>query len=160
VLVMVVAGLAALAVAVVVAGQAGALEGTAPADLGVRDGRLKAPSMTANSVSSQAGLWPDRPGAAQAQIAPFALTGSGPATIARIAQVAAAQPGATVVAQREDYLYVTFRTRWMGFVDDAEFWYDPAAQVVQVRSASRLGERDFGVNRERIERIRQQLASG
>jgi uncharacterized protein (DUF1499 family) len=30
---------------------------------------------------------------------------------------------------------------------------------VQVRSASRLGRKDFGVNRERIESIRQALAA-
>ena len=45
----------------------------------------------------------------------------------------------------------------MKFVDDTEFWYDPAAQVVQVRSASRVGRRDFGVNRARVESIRAQL---
>ena len=67
-------------------------------------------------------------------------------------------PGAKVVESRDDYLYVQFSTRLMKFVDDAEFWFDPAAGVVQVRSASRLGRKDFGVNRERIESIRQALA--
>jgi uncharacterized protein (DUF1499 family) len=42
----------------------------------------------------------------------------------------------------------------MGFVDDVEFLHDPAKGVVHVRSASRLGRRDFGVNRERVERLR------
>ena len=68
-------------------------------------------------------------------------------------------PGAKVVESRDDYLYVQFSTRLMKFVDDAEFWFDPAAGVVQVRSASRLGRKDFGVNRERIESIRQALAA-
>ena len=45
----------------------------------------------------------------------------------------------------------------MKFVDDAEFWFDPANSVVQVRSASRIGRKDFGVNRARIEAIRQAL---
>ena len=49
--------------------------------------------------------------------------------------------------------------RWLGFVDDAEFWADPANRVIQVRSASRLGSSDLGVNRARIERIRAALAS-
>jgi uncharacterized protein (DUF1499 family) len=46
----------------------------------------------------------------------------------------------------------------MKYVDDAEFWFDPGASVVQLRSASRLGRKDFGVNRARIESIRQALA--
>ena len=45
------------------------------------------------------------------------------------------------------------------FVDDAEFWADLPNGVVQVRSASRLGEGDFGVNRERIEALRAALAA-
>jgi len=69
-----------------------------------------------------------------------------------------AMPGAKVVQSRDDYLYAQFTSRLMRYVDDTEFWFDPAAGVVQVRSASRLGERDFNVNRERIESIRRQLA--
>jgi uncharacterized protein (DUF1499 family) len=46
----------------------------------------------------------------------------------------------------------------MKFVDDAEFWVDPQAQAVQVRSAARLGRRDFGVNRARVEVLRAALA--
>ena len=42
----------------------------------------------------------------------------------------------------------------MGFVDDVEFYVDPEAKIIQVRSASRLGESDLGVNRQRIEDIR------
>jgi len=38
-----------------------------------------------------------------------------------------------------------------------EFWFDPAAGAVQVRSASRLGSKDFGVNRARIETLREAL---
>jgi uncharacterized protein (DUF1499 family) len=45
----------------------------------------------------------------------------------------------------------------MRFVDDAEFWFDPVKGVIQARSASRLGREDFGVNRARIESIRQAL---
>ena len=66
-------------------------------------------------------------------------------------------PGAQVVAARDDYLYAQFATRWLGFVDDGEFWVDPAAGVVHVRSASRVGRSDFGVNRQRIEAIRERL---
>ena len=47
----------------------------------------------------------------------------------------------------------------MKFVDDVEFWFDPKAQVIQVRSASRVGEGDMGVNRKRIEAVRAALAA-
>jgi Protein of unknown function (DUF1499) len=46
----------------------------------------------------------------------------------------------------------------MGFVDDVEFWLDRTANVVHVRSASRLGKSDLGVNRKRVEQIRTKLA--
>ena len=51
-----------------------------------------------------------------------------------------------------EYLYAEFATPLMGFVDDVEFYCD--GKVIQVRSASRLGYSDLGVNRKRIEEIR------
>ena len=151
---------AVAAIAAVIAGQAGLLRGSAPDDLGVRDGKLKRPSKTPNSVSSQADAWPDHPQQAYARIAPLALREDGPATIARLAALCQGLPGATVVSSKPDYLYVQFQTPWLKFVDDAEFWYDPAAKVVQVRSASRIGRKDFGVNRARVESMRSRLKAG
>lgn len=146
-----------LAAAVLAAAQWGAFAGHPPQGLGVHDGRLAPPSDTPNSVSSQAQNWADHPQQRSAQIAPLALRGSGEQTIATLARLVAAMPGATVVESRADYLRVEFQTRWMHFVDDAEFWFDPAAGVIQVRSASRLGYGDMGVNRARIESIRRKL---
>lgn len=148
-----------VALAAVAAGQAGLLQGRAPANVGVRDGRLLPPSRTPNSVSSQAALYPDNPQRAYADVAPLKLQGSGAQTIARIRSIVEQMPGAEVVKSAPDYLYVRFTTRIMKFVDDAEFWYDPSAQAIQVRSASRLGSKDFGVNRSRIEQIRHSLTS-
>jgi uncharacterized protein (DUF1499 family) len=153
-------GTVALAVLVLLAAQLGAFSGHAPDNMGVRDGRLRAPSKTPNSVSSQADLWAQHPMQDYARIAPLALKGTGPATIVQIRRIVEAMPGAKVVQARDDYLYVQFTTRWMKFVDDAEFWFDPVHAVVQVRSASRLGRKDFDVNRARIEAIRQALAGG
>ena len=45
----------------------------------------------------------------------------------------------------------------MRYVDDVEFWFDPVNMVIQVRSASRLGKGDLGVNRARIESLRATL---
>jgi uncharacterized protein (DUF1499 family) len=148
-----------LALAVLAAGQAGLLRGTAPGDLGVRDGRLKAPSTTANSVSSQTALWPGHPQAAYATIEPLALRGDGVVTMTKLRELIEASPGGKVVEASNDYLRAEFSTRWLGFVDDAEFWFDPAAGVVQVRSSSRLGREDLGVNRQRIESLRSRLAA-
>jgi uncharacterized protein (DUF1499 family) len=145
-------------VAVLVAARLGAFSGRAPENLGLRDGKLKPPSKTPNSVSSQAGLWADHPQREGAQIAPLAVQGDGPAALARLAQIIEAMEGAHIVERRPDYLYAQFTTRWMRFVDDAEFWFDPAAGVIQLRSASRVGGKDFGVNRARIEVIRARLA--
>lgn len=151
--------LVSVVVAVLAAGQIGLLAGTPPDDLGVRDGRLKAPSTTPNSVSSQARLWDGHPMQQQAQIAPLPLPprSSPGEALLRVRLVVQAMPGAEVVTHSADYLSVRFTTRWLGFVDDAEFWADPAHGVIQVRSASRLGASDLGVNRARIERIRAAL---
>lgn len=148
-----------LAVLAVAAGQLGWLQGTPPADLGVRNGRLKPPSNTENSVSSQAALYPDHPQRQYADIAPLAVQGNGAATLARIKPIVQGMAGAEVIQSDADYLYARFTTRWMRFVDDVEFWFDPASGVIHVRSASRVGRKDFGVNRQRIEAVREALAA-
>lgn len=152
--------LVGLPVLAVLAGQVGLLAGKPPTDLGLSEGKLKRPSKTRNSVSSQADLWPDHPQASYARIAPLALVGDGPATLARLKDIVQATPGAQVLKEQPGYLYATFRTALMKYTDDVEFWFDPAADVVQVRSASRLGREDFGANKARVEKIRQQLGSG
>lgn len=149
-----VAAVALVAALVLGAGQAGLLQGTPPAVRGVADGRLAPPSPNPNSVSSQAALWPGHPRALAAQIAPLPAQGDAAATMARLRDAVAALPGVEIVEARPDYLYARFTTRWLRFVDDAEFWFDPAAGVVQLRSASRLGRSDLGVNRARIEALR------
>jgi uncharacterized protein (DUF1499 family) len=151
-----------LAVLVVVAGRLGLLRGTPPARLGAVDGKLKPPSKAPNSVSSQADLWPDHPQREYARIAPLpAGTGAGAADASwgRLRRIIESEPGASVIRAEGDYLYAQFTTRWLGFTDDAEFWLDRAAGVIHVRSASRLGRQDFGVNRARVETLRARLAS-
>ena len=146
------------AAAVLVAARFGAFAGSAPSRLGVADGKLKPPAKNPNSGSSQAALWPAHAQREGAAIAPLALQGDGPATIARLATLIEGMDGARIVERRPDYLYAQFTTKLMRFVDDTEFWFDPAAGVVHVRSASRVGRKDLGVNRARIEAIRARLA--
>lgn len=121
--------------------------GSPPADLGARDGRLVACPAKPNCVSSQADDDAHR-------IAPLAYRSGAAEAMERVARVVSAQPGATIVTRRDLYLYATFQTPLMGFVDDVEFVADPARGVIDVRSASRLGYSDLGVNRKRIEAVR------
>jgi len=153
-----VGGIILVGVLAVAAGQLGFLQGTAPADLGVRNGRLKPPSPTENSVTSQAALYPDHPQRFHAAIAPLPVKGDGAATMARLKAIVEGMSGATVVKSAPDYLYAQFTTQWMKFVDDVEFWFDPVNNVIQVRSASRLGRKDLGVNRKRVDAVRAALA--
>jgi uncharacterized protein (DUF1499 family) len=148
----------ALALLPLAAGQMGLLQGRPPATLGVRDGRLAPPSPTPNSVSSQADLWPDHPQRESARIAPLAYRGDGAAALARLRGLIEGTPGAQVHAGDADYLHAAFETRWLRFVDDAEFWLDRDAGVIHVRSASRLGRGDFGTNRARIEALRERFS--
>ncbi|MFO1323873.1 MAG: DUF1499 domain-containing protein [Burkholderiales bacterium] len=127
------------------------LAGTPPTDLGVRDGRLAPCPAKPNCVSSQATDDEHR-------IAPIAFRGSASDAIVRLAGVIAAQDGATIVKRGDAYVYATFTTPIMGFVDDVEFSVDPARHVIDVRSASRLGHSDLGVNRKRIEQLRAAFA--
>ena len=151
---------AALVVLLVAAGQLGMLAGHAPTDLGVKDGRLKPPSLTPNSVSSQAALYPDNPQHTYAEVAPFKYTGDGRAAMARLAGIVKAMPRTIIVKDEPGYLYAQCSTRLLGFTDDLEFYLDEKAGVIQVRSASRLGKGDLGVNRARVEALRRQFGQG
>jgi uncharacterized protein (DUF1499 family) len=149
----------ALIVSAIVAGQTGLLEGRTPTDLGVHQGRLKIPSSTDNSVSSQADLYPDHPQRKYSSIAPLAVRGDGPNTIAKLKAIVEGMDGAKLITTAPDYLYAQYTTPLMKYVDDVEFWFDPKNNVIQVRSASRLGKGDLGMNRKRIELVRAALAA-
>ena len=137
------------------AGQFGLLKGRPPTEPGLREGKLKPPSRTPNSVSSQALLWPQAEYAVEyATIEPLAFTQDSALAMNRLRDVLAGWPGARIVENNPDYIAVQFETRSLRFVDDAEFLLDSAARVIHVRSASRLGRKDFGANRARIEAIR------
>ncbi|KAG5014173.1 hypothetical protein AAZX31_09G247100 [Glycine max] len=58
-----------------------------------------------------------------------------------------------IVERTEDYLRLEYQSPILGFVDDVEFWFPPDRDsVVEYRSASRLGNFDFHVNRKRIKK--------
>ena len=53
-----------------------------------------------------------------------------------------------------DYVHAEFRSLIFQFVDDVEFYFPPEKPIIHVKSASRSGYYDFGVNRRRVERLR------
>jgi uncharacterized protein (DUF1499 family) len=144
----------------VFAGQAGLLKGKPRGELGVKDGKLQRPSKTENSVSSQAELWPDHPMLAYAGIAPIAYTGSAEAASNKLQSILRTTPRTEIVKAEGSYIYAQCTTALLRFVDDVEFAIDDNAKVIHVRSASRLGRKDFGVNRKRVEAIRAQFVAG
>lgn len=127
--------------------------GVRPGGLGVRDGRLAPCPSSPNCVSS---LAPD----ATHRIAPIPFTGRAAAAIGRLTALVRALPRTAVISTTERYLYVEFTSAVFRFVDDVEFFADESAGVIQVRSASRVGSSDLGVNRKRIESIRASWDAG
>lgn len=63
--------------------------------------------------------------------------------------------GGKIEEESAGYLWATFMVPIAGFTDDVEFRADAAAKVIHVRSSSRLGFSDLGVNRSRVEHIRE-----
>lgn len=62
------------------------------------------------------------------------------------------------IEEADDYfLHATFKSRLFRFVDDVICRQDAARNCIQVRSSSRVGYSDFGVNRKRVEELRKRL---
>ena len=59
-----------------------------------------------------------------------------------------------LVKAETEYLHAEFRSFLFRFVDDVEFYFVPEETIIHVKSASRTGYYDFGVNRRRVERLR------
>jgi uncharacterized protein (DUF1499 family) len=91
------------------------------------------------------------------RIEPFPYTGAAAEALARVKAAARSFPRTAVVEEKPGYVKMTSTSALFRFVDDVEFEVDEAAKVVHVRSASRVGRRDFGVNRKRVEAIRAKL---
>lgn len=130
----------------------GLFAGKPPTNLGVKSGRLAPCPRSPNCVTSQGD-----PADATHHIAPIAFKGAPGAAWRALRTTVEASDRVKIVDEREGYLRAEFTSKVIGFVDDVEFLLDAPARVVHVRSASRLGYRDFGVNRGRIEALRAQL---
>lgn len=94
---------------------------------------------------------------ARNRVEPLVVSGDPVAAFAKFRELAAALPRTTIVSATHDRLHAICRTR-LGFADDLEARLDARAGIVHVRSASRVGYHDLGVNRKRVETLRRRLA--
>lgn len=92
------------------------------------------------------------------QVAPLEDPGNVPDIMKRL-RLAVEAMGGQVVAAQAGYLHALFLTPRMRFRDDLELLVRDNG-VIDVRSVSRFGYRDFGVNRERVEQLRVLFESG
>src|SRR5581483_6528635 len=121
-----------------------------PTNLGVTEGKLAPCPPSPNCVSTQADD-------ATHRMEPIPLRESADEAMKHIKDIVSAMPRATIVTEQPDYLHVEFRSRLFRFVDDVEFYIDEDRKQIHFRSASRSGYGDMGVNRARMEEIRQAL---
>lgn len=80
--------------------------------------------------------------------------------LSRVAAIIEQQPRMEIVEQGPSYLRATATSTIFQFVDDIDFLVDSDEGMLHVRSASRVGEGDMGVNRARYEFFREALKSG
>ena len=117
------------------------------AALGINNGHLSACPSSPNCVVSQYGD-------ADHTIAPITYQSDRANAKETLLKVLSVVPRTEIVAQTDDYIRGESTSRIFKFVDDVEFYFPEDEKVIHVRSASRVGESDLGVNRRRIEQIR------
>lgn len=110
------------------------------------NGKLRPCPPTPNCVSSESSDLIHR-------IEPLPFTGSPEEAMARLKKLII-EKGGTVQHEEQGYIWSTFTVPVFGFIDDVEFRLSPQEAVIHVRSSSRLGISDLGVNRGRVEELR------
>jgi uncharacterized protein (DUF1499 family) len=121
--------------------------GHPPASIGVHDGKFSPCPDSPNCVSSMSDM-------DKSYILPIDIQGDREEAIHLLKRILDEYGGVEVLLDRDGYIHATFRSKVLGFVDDVEFYIPEGSQHIHVRSASRLGYWDVGVNRKRIEKIR------
>lgn len=121
-----------------------------PERTGVIRGRLAPCPDAPRCVTSDAEN-PDR------RVPPFRIDGDPDDAWAAAVEAVAALPRTRIVERTSDYLHAECRSAVFRFVDDLELHLRPAEGVIAVRSASRVGYYDFGVNRRRVANLRASL---
>ena len=126
-----------------------ACSGRRPSNLGAVGVKLNPCPASPNCVSSQAPV-DDR----EHYIEPFAYASSVEEAKERLVKAINAMKRSKIITDKEDYIHAEYTSALFRFVDDVEFIFDDAKKVIHVRSASRLGYGDMGVNRKRVEELR------
>lgn len=117
------------------------------AAIGLDNGHLSACPSSPNCVVSQDG---DQ----DHIIEPIAYQGDRTTAKETLLKVLSVVPRTKVIENTDNYIHAESTSRIFKFVDDAEFYFPEDQNIIQVRSAARVGESDLGVNRRRIEQIR------
>ena len=87
-------------------------------------------------------------------IEPITYNGSRDTARKTLLKVLSVIPRTEVIEENNRYIHALAKSRVFGFIDDVEFYFPKHKNIIMVRSASRVGESDLGVNRRRIEQIR------
>lgn len=128
----------------------GRLMSEADQDSGLVGGKLRHCPESPNCVCSE---YPDD----DHSIEPLKISGQPEEAWDRLLRLLDDQPRLTIIRRTDDYLLAHVRTRFFRFLDVLEFRLDSSAGKIHVRSASRTGYSDLGVNRKRVEAIRQRF---
>lgn len=136
-----------VATAIVMVAALAGCRASPPKHFRIDDSHFTPCSQAPHCVSSQA-----EPGDSH-YVRPLAYRGSARQAKQTLIAVLRGEDNARIVSAKGRFLHATFTTT-LGFVDDVTFIIQPAAAVIDVKSSSRIGYYDFGVNRDRVERIR------
>lgn len=90
-------------------------------------------------------------------VAPLSFNGDPETAWDALKAVVLKQKRTRIIRVDGHYLQAECRSLVFRFVDDLAFLLVPGEQLIHVRSASRTGTSDFGVNRRRIEHIRREF---
>ncbi|MEL4897857.1 DUF1499 domain-containing protein [Crocosphaera sp. Alani8] len=63
-------------------------------------------------------------------------------------------PRTQVIETKENYIIAKAKGKFLGRIDDLEFYFPPDVSIIKMRSASRSNKFDLGLNRRRLEQIR------
>lgn len=118
---------------------------------GLVDGHLLACPDKPNCVSSESAV------DAESFIAPIRSTANNPGQTWQLLKETLVEQGGRLQVDNENYLAAIFVSPVFGFVDDVEIRFDAQQNQFHVRSASRVGYSDFGINRKRVERLKKRL---
>jgi uncharacterized protein (DUF1499 family) len=121
-----------------------------PGYVDLRNGKLSECPDSPNCVSSQT-VKKDH------AVDPLSYKGSYIEAKQALLSIISSLPRTKIITDNDRYVYVTFTSRLMRFVDDVEFLFDDTNKQIHVRSASRVGYSDMGVNRKRVEDLRKRL---